>query len=56
MLFQEGGHNTSGETENDIPKFITDANDKTNYMRGKFLGKVRDRIQDIHPAPIILQF
>ena len=40
--FQEAGLNTSGETENDIPKFITDCNDCTNYVRGKFLGKVRD--------------
>ena len=41
FLFQDGGLNTSGETENDIPKFISDSNDKTNYVRGKFLGKVR---------------
>lgn len=36
---KDGGLNTSGETENDIPKFISDSNDKTNYVRGKFLGK-----------------
>ena len=41
LIFQDGGLNTSGETENDIPKFITDNNDKTNYVRGKFLGKVK---------------
>ena len=40
LLLQEGGLNTSGETEADIPKFITDSNDKTSYVRGKFLGKV----------------
>ena len=40
-IFQDGGLNTSGETDNDIPKFITDNNDKTNYVRGKFLGKVK---------------
>ena len=40
-MFQDGGLNTSGETDNDIPKFITDNNDKTNYVRGKFLGKVK---------------
>ena len=40
-VFQDGGLNTSGETDNDIPKFITDNNDKTNYVRGKFLGKVK---------------
>ena len=40
FVFQEGGLNTSGETEADIPKFITDSNDKTSYVRGKFLGKV----------------
>ena len=38
-LFQDG-LNTSGETDNDIPKFITDSNEKTSYVRGKFLGKV----------------
>ena len=40
LFLQEGGLNTSGETEADIPKFITDSNDKTSYVRGKFLGKV----------------
>ena len=40
-FFQDGGLNTSGETENDIPKFISDNNDRTNYVRGKFLGKVK---------------
>ena len=39
VLFQDG-LNTSGETDNDIPKFITDSNEKTSYVRGKFLGKV----------------
>jgi len=33
------GLNTSGEAENDIPKYITDNNDKSSYVRGKFLGK-----------------
>lgn len=33
------GLNTSGETENDVPKYITDNNDRTSYVRGKFLGK-----------------
>ncbi|XP_023327473.1 serine/threonine-protein kinase PLK1 [Eurytemora carolleeae] len=33
------GLNTSGESENDIPKYITDINDCKNYARGRFLGK-----------------
>jgi hypothetical protein len=41
--FQDG-LNTSGDSENDIPKFINDNNDKTSYLRGKFLGKVRNYI------------
>ena len=40
LLLQDGGLNTSGEAEEQIPKFISDCNDKTNYVRGKFLGKV----------------
>jgi len=36
---KEGGLNTSNDSDHDIPKFISDGNDKTNYVRGKFLGK-----------------
>ena len=54
LLLQEGGLNTSGETEADIPKFITDSNDKTSYVRGKFLGKVSEEhyIQEIYESTI----
>ena len=41
IFFFQDGLNTSGESENDIPKFINDNNDKTSYLRGKFLGKVK---------------
>lgn len=36
---KDGGLNTSGEAEGDIPKYILDNADKTTYLRGKFLGK-----------------
>jgi len=36
---KDGGLNTSNDSDHDIPKFISDGNDKTNYVRGKFLGK-----------------
>ena len=39
FLFQEG-HNTSGESEQEIPKYISDVTDMSNYVRGRFLGKV----------------
>ena len=39
--------NTSGDTDHDVPKFITDTNDKTSYVRGKFLGKVKNNKENI---------
>jgi len=36
---KDGGLNTSGEAEGEIPQKIFDSNDKTSYLRGKFLGK-----------------
>jgi hypothetical protein len=53
--FQDG-LNTSGDSENDIPKFINDNNDKTSYLRGKFLGKVRNYImkQKLIQIPTLL--
>ena len=45
--FQDGVLNTSGDTDHDVPKFITDTNDKASYVRGKFLGKVNSNKEDI---------
>jgi len=33
------GLNTSGESEHEIPKYISDVTDMSNYVRGRFLGK-----------------